>query len=143
MDHRRRRARHRPCIHHQHDRRIQKFRDVRRGGHFPTAALAVEKAHDALDHGYLRAARAVGEEWTDEIRAGEKSIQITPWPSGGESMIRRVYEVRADLERRDLVALRGERGHQAGSHGGLPDAGVRPRNNYARYFYHSIPFCPR
>ncbi len=69
VDHRGHRAGHRPRVHDEHDWRAEELGDVGGRGELPAAALAVEEAHDALDDRDVGAARAVGEERADQVRA--------------------------------------------------------------------------
>ncbi len=150
MDHRGHGAGHRPRVDDEQDRRVEELGDVGCRGQLPAAALAVEEAHHPLDYRNVGPARAVGEERSYEVGAGEKGVEVAAWPAGGQSVVGGVYKVRADLEGGDAVASRRERGHQARGDGGLAGPGVGARNYHARDTlagwrgpYHSMPFCPR
>ena len=104
VDHGRNGAGHRPGVDDEDHGSPKQPGYVCCGGEIPTP-LAVEEAHDAFDHGYIRTLRTVGEEGDDQVRTGEKGIEVASRPAGGEGVVRGIYEVGADLEGGDAVAL--------------------------------------
>jgi hypothetical protein len=132
-----------PAIHDEEDRRVQELGDVGGRGELPTPALAVEETHYAFHDGDVGPTGAVGEERAYEVRAGEEDVEVAAGPPGGERVVGRIYEVRADLEGGDFEALHAKGRHEARSDGGLSCAGVGARDDDARGSYHSMPFWPR
>ena len=135
---RRRRTRHRPRIHDEQDRRIQELGDVGRRGELPAPALAVEEPHNAFYHRDLGPLGPVCEERGDQLRAGEKGVEVTPRPAGSESVVGGVYEIRANLERRNPVSSLSERGHEAGGDRRFSRAGMGAGDDYTGNVY---PTC--
>ncbi|MFD6138003.1 hypothetical protein, partial [Isoptericola sp. NPDC060257] len=56
---------------HQHHRRPQRLRQLRRGGQFTLAGRTVVQPHHALDHGQVGPGRAVREERAEQLGAAE------------------------------------------------------------------------
>ena len=84
----------------------------------------------------------VGEEGPDHLLSGDEGVEVASGAARREGVIRGVYKVRPDLEGGDPVAPTGERRHQARGDGGLSDARVGARDDYAGGVYHSMPFWP-
>ena len=141
VDDRRDRARHRGRVDDQHDRCMEQLRHVGGRGQLAPPGCAVIEPHHTLDDGDVRAVRAVVEQRRDELRAGQERVEVATRAAGRERVVAGVDEVRADLERRRLVAALGERGDQPAGDGRLARAGARARDDDPRY--HSIPCCAR
>ncbi len=110
-------------VHHQHHRRPQQLRHLRRRRQFAPTGRAVEQPHHALHDRQVRARRAVQEQRGDPLRAAQIRVQIAAGAAGGQGVVARVDVVRPDLVRRDRQTGLGEGRHQAGGDGRLARAG--------------------
>src|SRR5215218_8034230 len=117
---------------------MEELGDMSGRSELPAPALAVKKAHHALYDRDTSTFSAVGEERAYELRSGEEGVEVATRSTSSKRVIRGIYKVRANLEGGHPVALRVERGHEAGGDGGLSDAGVGACHDYAGSTYHSI-----
>ncbi len=87
--------------------------DVGGRGEAVGAEAAVVQAHDALDHGDVRAAGAVQQQRGDPLLADEVRVQVAARAAGGDRVVARVDVVRTDLVAGDGVSAVAQGGHQA------------------------------
>ena len=142
MHDRRRRARHRRRVDHEHDRRPQQLGHVRGGGELAPPRRAVEQPHHALDHRDVGAGAAVARQGRDQLRPGEERVEVPPRPPGGQRVVARVDVVGPDLEALHAQPARAQRPDQPARDRRLAGARARPRDDDARD-HHSIPCCAR
>ncbi len=139
-------------VDHEHDRRGEQPRDVRRRrearwpGRPVRVGDPVEQAHHALDDRdvrELRGARPPGEQGRDLVLADQPGVEVAAWPARGERVVARVDVVGPDLVRRDLQAALAQRAEQAGRDRRLAVTAARRRDDDARDGHGATPFTIR
>ena len=122
----------------QDHRSVQQLGQLSRGAILVQRGVAVEDAHDTLDHGDVRRAGRPVEQLGDHRMGQHPGVQVPRRHATGDGVIRGVDVVGAGLEGLDPQTTAGQGAHDAAGDGGLADAGANAGDYDGRGHLNSI-----
>ena len=108
----------------QDHRGVQELGQLCGGTVLVQGRVAVEHAHDALDHGDVGGAGGPVEQLGDHGMGQQPGVQVAGGHAARDGVVRGVDVVGAGLEGLDPPAAAGQRAHDAAGDGGLAHAGA-------------------
>ena len=89
---------------------------------------AVEEAHHPFHHGHISSGEGRGKAAAHTFHPHHEGVEVTRRAAADSGMVRRVDEVRADLEGLHLQSARAQRSHEAQGNCGLTHTAVGARD---------------